>query len=105
MDACGGNLGTCGGAANARVGPGRPGLGVRAADPRMPRSGPDRGFDPGHAVLAGLAEACGLRFRMTGLLPAGRSVADATGRLDLPLQNLIGVTQTAVAAAVLAHRT
>ena len=29
----------------------------------------------GHAVLAGLAVACGLGFRMTGLLPAGRSVA------------------------------
>ncbi len=66
---------------------------------------PDRRVYPGHAVLAGLAEACGLRFRMTGLLPAGRSIADATGRLDVPLQNLISVTQTVAGAAVLAHRT
>ncbi len=66
---------------------------------------PDRTFYPGHAVLAGLAEAGGLSFRMTGLLPAGRSIADATRRLDLPLQNLISVTQTAAGAAVLAHRT
>jgi hypothetical protein len=42
---------------------------------------------------------------MTGLLPAGRSVADATRRLDPPLQNLISVTQTVAGAAVLAHRT
>jgi hypothetical protein len=66
---------------------------------------PDRMFDPGHCVLAGLAEACGLGFRMTGLLPAGRSIADATRRLDLPLQHLISVTQTVAGAAVLAHRT
>ena len=66
---------------------------------------PDHRFDPGHAVLAGVAVACGLGFRMTGLLPAGRSVEDATRRLNLPLQHLISVTQTAVGAAVLAHRT
>ncbi len=66
---------------------------------------PGRRFYPGHAVLAGLAEACGLGFRLAGLLPAGRVVADATGRLDLPLQKLIGDTQAAVAAAVLAQRT
>ena len=68
-------------------------------------TGPDRDFYPGYAVLAGLAEACGLGFRMTGLLPAGRSVTDATGRLNVPLQNLISVTQTVAGAAVLAHRT
>jgi hypothetical protein len=66
---------------------------------------PDRRFDPGHAVLAGLAEACGLGFRMIGLLPAGRSVMDATRRLNVPLQHLISVTQTVAGAAVLAHRT
>ena len=65
----------------------------------------DRMFYPGHAVLAGLGEACGLGFRMTGLLPAGHSVADATGRLSLPLQNLIGATQAIAGAAVLARRT
>lgn len=65
----------------------------------------DRRFDPGHAVLAGLAEACGLGFRMTELLPAGRCVADATRRLNMPLQDLISVTQTVAGAAVLAHRT
>jgi hypothetical protein len=66
---------------------------------------PDRRFNPAHAVLAGLAEACGLGFRMAGLLPAGRSVADATRRLDLPLQTLISVTQAVAGAAVLTHRT
>jgi hypothetical protein len=66
---------------------------------------PDRRFDPGHCVLAGLAEAGGLGFRMTGLLPAGRSVADATRRLDLPLQELISVTQAVAGAAVLTRRT
>ena len=66
---------------------------------------PDRMFDPGRAVLAGLAEAGGLGFRMTGLLPAGRSVTDATRRLDLPLQDLINVTQAVVGAAVLTRRT
>jgi len=65
----------------------------------------DRSFHPGHAVLAGLGEACGLGFRMTGLLPAGHSMADATGRLSLPLQNLIGATQAIAGAAVLARRT
>ena len=65
----------------------------------------DRRFDPGHAVLAGLADACGLGFRMTGLLPAGGSVADATRQLDLQLQKLITQTQTVVGAAVLSHRT
>ena len=66
---------------------------------------PGRSFYPGHAVLAGLAEACGLGFRMTGLLPAGGSVVDATRQLDIQLQNLISVTQTVAGAAVLAHRT
>ena len=66
---------------------------------------PGRSFYPGHAVLAGLAEACGLGFRMTGLLPAGGSVVDATRQLDMQLQNLISVTQTVAGAAVLAHRT
>jgi hypothetical protein len=66
---------------------------------------PDRRFDPGHCVLAGLAEACGLGFRMTGLLPAGRSVTDATRRLDPPLQDLIRVTQAVAGAAVLTRRT
>jgi hypothetical protein len=42
---------------------------------------------------------------MTGLLPAGRSVADATRRLDLPLQELISVTQAVAGAAVLTRRT
>jgi Golgi phosphoprotein 3 (GPP34) len=66
---------------------------------------PGRRFYPGHAVLAGLAEACGLGFRLAGLLPAGRAVTDATARLDLPLRQLISQTQTVVSAAVLAHRT
>ena len=65
----------------------------------------DRLFDPGRAVLAGLAEACGLGFRMTGLLSAGRCVADATRQLDLPLRELISVTQAAAGAAVLTRRT
>jgi hypothetical protein len=42
---------------------------------------------------------------MIGLLPAGRSVMDATRRLNVPLQHLISVTQTVAGAAVLVHRT
>jgi len=75
-------------------------LRVRAA---LDRSRP---FDPREAVLAGLAVACGLGYRMDQYTaPAGRSLAEATGYLGPDLRELIAQTQAAADSALLSHRT
>jgi hypothetical protein len=58
------------------------------------------------AVLAGLADACGLWFRLAPYLPAKavRPVHHAVAQLPASLQNLIAQTRAAVASALLAHR-
>jgi hypothetical protein len=75
-------------------------LRVRSAlDATRPVSAPE-------VVLAGLADACGLGFRLTEYTPprASRSVAEATGLLHPSLRVLITHTEAAVGSAVLAHR-
>jgi hypothetical protein len=58
------------------------------------------------AVLAGLASACGLGFRLEKYqTQADRSIADAVAPLGLGLRELIAQTQAAVDSAVLSHRT
>lgn len=58
------------------------------------------------AVLAGLADACGLGFRLAQYLPAraARPVHHAVAQLPPSLQDLIAQTRVAVASAVFAHR-
>jgi hypothetical protein len=58
------------------------------------------------AVLAGLADACGLWFRLAPYLPAKavRPVHHAVAQLPPGLQDLISQTRAAVDSAVLAHR-
>jgi hypothetical protein len=57
------------------------------------------------AVLARLAVACGLGFRLDQYLPtASRTAGDAAGCLDPRLQQLTAQVQAAVDSAVLAHR-
>lgn len=58
------------------------------------------------AVLAGLAVACGLGFRLVQYTPAktGRSVDEAVGQLDPGLRELVAQTQAAVDSALLSHR-
>lgn len=67
---------------------------------------PAREVTPYAGVLAGLAAASGLGFRLvqyqTG---AGRSTADAVAHLAPDLRQLITQTQITVSAAVLSHRT
>jgi hypothetical protein len=56
-------------------------------------------------VLAGLAVACGLDFRLEQYAsPAGRRLDEALGQLDPGLRELIAQTQAAVDSAVLSHR-
>ena len=59
------------------------------------------------ALLAGLADACGLGFRTAQYTPARpvRPLHQAVAQLWPELQNLIACTQAAVGSAVLAHRT
>jgi hypothetical protein len=58
------------------------------------------------AVLAGLAVACGLGFRLETYQNQGSwPVQDAVARLSPGLRELIAQTQTAVDSAVLSHRT
>ena len=65
-----------------------------------------RPFDPREAILAGLAVACGLGYRLDQYTaPAGRSLEEATGYLGLDLRELIAQTQAAVDSALLSHRT
>jgi hypothetical protein len=58
------------------------------------------------AVLAGLAIACGLGFRLVQYAPSktGRSLDEAVGQLDPGLRELIAQTQAAVDSALLSHR-
>jgi hypothetical protein len=57
-------------------------------------------------VLTGLAEACGLGFRLAEYAPAHaiRPLGQVTGCLDPSLADLIAQTRTAVDSAVLTHR-
>jgi len=67
---------------------------------------PARPLSAGDAVLAGLAVACGLGFRLDRYqAPAGRPVQDAVAALGPGLRELIAATQTAVDSAVLSQRT
>jgi hypothetical protein len=60
---------------------------------------------PYPALLAGLACACGLGFRFSGLSDApGRSVEDAIRMLSPPLRELIAHVQAAADSAVLSSR-
>jgi hypothetical protein len=66
---------------------------------------PARPFEARNAVLAGLAVACGLGFRLAQYLPPpGRSLEEALGQLDPGVRELIAQTQAAIGSAVLAHR-
>jgi hypothetical protein len=66
---------------------------------------PDRPWSAYGAVLAGLALACGLGFRIAQYAaPGSRSLDELTWRLEPGLVELITQTQTAVASTVLAHR-
>jgi hypothetical protein len=58
------------------------------------------------AVLAGLADACGLGYRLADYAPAGaaRSVDQVTAQLGPSLRHLIAQTHAAVDSALLAHR-
>jgi hypothetical protein len=58
------------------------------------------------AVLAGLAVACGLGFRLVQYTPpkTGRSVDEAVGQLGPGLRELVAQTQAAVDSALLSHR-
>ena len=65
-----------------------------------------RPFDPREAVLAGLAVASGLGYRLDQYLtPAGRSLEEAVGYLGPDLRELIAQTQASVDSALLSHRT
>jgi hypothetical protein len=65
-----------------------------------------RRFDPREAILAGLAVACGLRYRLDQYaVPTGRSLEEATGFLGAGPRELIARTQAAVDSALLSHRT
>jgi hypothetical protein len=65
-----------------------------------------RPFDPREAVLAGLAVASGLGWRLDQYLtPSDRSLAEAVGYLGPELRELIAQTQAAVDSALLTHRT
>jgi hypothetical protein len=58
-----------------------------------------------HLVLAGLAGACGLGYRLAQyLVPAGLGADQAAGRLDPGLRELVAQAQAAVDGAVLSHR-
>jgi len=74
-------------------------LRVRSAlDPSRPFSAPD-------AALAGLAAACGLRFRIDQYLASGRGIVEATRPLPSDLRELIAETQAAADSSVLSRRT
>jgi hypothetical protein len=67
---------------------------------------PGRPFCVPGVVLAGLAAACGLQFRISEHLPPGRTAADAAGQLSPDLRQLIAHTQAAVdVSSVLSPRT
>jgi hypothetical protein len=66
---------------------------------------PARRADAQAVVLAGLADASGLGFRLDQYLSPGRSAAPAVARLPPGLREVIAQTQATVSAAVLSHRT
>jgi hypothetical protein len=66
---------------------------------------PARPWSAHGTVLAGLAVACGLGFRLAQYAPpAGNSPEEAATRLDPALRELIAQAQAAVDSAVLSHR-
>ena len=67
---------------------------------------PARPLSAHGAVLAGLAAACGLSFRLAqhAALP-GRGMDEALAHLNPRLQELVAQTQATVDSAVLSHRT
>jgi hypothetical protein len=66
---------------------------------------PARPWSAYGAVLAGLADACGLGFRLAQYAPqADRSVEQAARRLPGGLRELIAHTQATVGSALLCHR-
>lgn len=67
---------------------------------------PSRPLDPRHAALAGLAEACGLGFRIAqARVPGTRTAEQTVSQLGPQLRYLIAQTQAAAGNAVLSHRT
>ena len=66
---------------------------------------PSRSFSAPDAALAGLAAACGLRFRIDQYLAPGRAIAEATRPLPADLRELIAQTQAAADSSVLYRRT
>jgi hypothetical protein len=67
---------------------------------------PARPLSAHGAVLAGLAAACGLGFRLTQYAPSPcRRLDEAVGHLNPVLQELVAQTQATVGSAVLAQRT
>jgi hypothetical protein len=66
---------------------------------------PARPADPHDAVLAGLAQACGLGFRIAQFtVPGSRAVEEVTARLGPDLRYLIAHAQATAASAVLSQR-
>jgi enolase len=69
-------------------------------------------LDPGRpptaegVVLVGLADACGLGYRLAEYAPAGvaRSVDHVAAQLGPSLHDLVAQTRAAVDSALLAHR-
>ncbi len=71
----------------------------------MPPWIPGRPLSAYGAVLAGLALAAGLGFRLDQYeTAAGRSIEEAVGQLGPGLQELIAQTQAAIDSALLSHR-
>lgn len=67
---------------------------------------PSRPLNPHQAVLAGLAQACGLGFRIAQSgVPGDHRTGEAVGHLAPELRHLIAQTQAAVDSVVLSHRT
>jgi Golgi phosphoprotein 3 (GPP34) len=66
---------------------------------------PSRPFSAPAAALAGLAAACGLRFRIDQYLAPGCGIAEATRPLPADLRELIAQTQAAADSSVLFRRT
>jgi hypothetical protein len=67
---------------------------------------PARPLSAHGTVLAGLAAACGLGFRLAQYAPSPcRRLNEALGHLNPLLQELVAQTQATVGSAVLAQRT
>ncbi len=86
--------------------PVNPDSGVTALLRARPATDATRELTAHAAVLAGLADACGLRFRLDQYLPAaGRSVEESVSQLAPDLHKLITEVRAAVDGAVLTQRT